>query len=237
MQIELQNVWGGANCQSALYSSKEGFLPISYTFSSGNIYGVVSDFGLGSWALASCVGGRGDCLEGEIFLNRQKINPEALQKYSCFIGEKIFDPINTKDHLLSAKECIEKALFISKIPYTVQEIKDLFELSDERFERDLNNVSGEIYRISAAIGFAMNKEIFCYPWFNTRDIAVHISINIIKKLKTLNKIILFPTCRASVKYPIRKEFDHVINLHNYFSTYYNLRLTERIKMKMKKSGW
>ena len=236
ISVKLNNLMCGANCQSQIYSSKESFLPMTYQFFGANIYGLISDFGCGSWAMATCLGGRCDPIEGDIFLNDKKISDNELLKYSCFVGENTFDEINSKDDLLSAKACIEKALEISKLPYSVQEIKNLFGLSDERFERDLNYVSGEIWRISIAVGFALNREIFCYPWLNTHDVSAYLDISNIEELRKHNKIIIIPTCRASLKTSLKKSFDHVIDFHAYSKPYFNIHPEERKKLK-KIKGW
>lgn len=226
----------GAFCESQLYSSKESFPSMTYQFSGANTYGLISDFGRGSWAMATCLGGRCEPVEGEIFINDKKINCYELQKYACFIGENTFNEINSADNNLSAKDCIEKALEISKLPYSVKDIKNLFALSDERFVRDLNHVSGEIWRISIAVGFALGRDIFCYPWFNTHDMSAYIDIDCINTLKNNNKIIIIPACRAALKIPIKKSFDYVINFHKYTEPYFNIHPEERKKSKRIK-GW
>lgn len=137
---------------------------------------------------------------------------------------------------MSANECIQKALEISKLSFTVEDIKRLFKLSDERFNRDLNSVSGEIYRISIAIGFALNKEVFCYPWINTHDSSRIVDSKDIEVLRKNNKIILIPTCRASQKTPLKKVFNYIINFHSYNESYFNLDIAERKKLK-KLKGW
>lgn len=222
MVVKLDDFTCKAECFSQIYSSKESFSPITYQFFSSHIYGLISDFGRGSWALATCLGGRGEAVNGNIYLNNEKINCSELQRYSCFVGENIFDGVNSKDNLLSAKICIEKALNISKLPYSVQEIKNLFRLSDERFERDLHYVSGEIWRISIAVGFALNREIFCYPWLNTHDVAAYLDFEDIEMLKKHNKIILIPTCRAALKTSLKKLFTDIINFHVYNKQYFNI---------------
>jgi hypothetical protein len=57
--------------------------------------------------------------DGEVYLNGELIMGNDLSKSSCFISENQFDGINSSDDLLSAKECIEKALKISKLPYAL----------------------------------------------------------------------------------------------------------------------
>lgn len=206
IELQLNDFQDGADCKSILFTSKEAFARITRKFTCGNAYGFVSDFGCGSWGLVTCLGGRCEDPEGEILLNQKTINCNELINYSCFISEKIFKGINTEDDLLSAKECIEKALQISKLPYSVQEIKAMFGLSDERFERNLNYVGVEIWIISMAIGFAYGKYIFCFPWLNERDVHMlykpHINI-----LKRNGKIVLIP---SSQKKLLKKICDHLI---------------------------
>jgi hypothetical protein len=88
----------------------------------------------------------------------------------------------------------------------------MFELSDERFERDLDHVSGEIFRITAAIGFAEGKEIFCWPWRNAHEPGF--DPRVAKTLRDNGKIVLVPTCRSIMKSPLKKAFDHVIDFHD-----------------------
>ena len=227
---------GYAVCQSNVYSSKESFLPISYTFSGGNIYGLISDFGRGSWALATCLGGKGEWIEGDVLLNNTKIIGQELLQLSCFVGEKILCDTRSDNSCLSAKMCIDRALKISGLNYTTLEIKNLFSLSDERFERDMNCVGKEIWRISTAIGFALNKEIFCYPWLNTHDVVECIDESMICILKRFHKIVIIPLCRAALNTSIKKSFDNIINFHDYQQSCFQIHPEERKRLS-KIKGW
>lgn len=214
--ITLEHFMSGASCCSRLYSSKEGFLPITYSFLPGHCYGFFGDFGRGCWALATCLGGRGDePASGKIYWNGDEIDRSEMQAHSCFAGENIVDSIDDPHNPLTANECIQCALHRSQLPYSVTDIKSLFRLSDERFDRDLRYVSGEIWRISIAIGFALNRELFCYPWMNVRDAKEQLDAEIIEVLKAHQKIIVIPTCRAVLKTPFKKVFDHTIDFHSY----------------------
>lgn len=235
--IELNNFMGSAYCCSQLYSSKEGFLPITYKFSHGNIYGLVSDFGCGSWALSTSLGGRcEEVLQGSVCVNGHKSSCDELKNYSCFIGEGNIWGINTENDSVTVKECIQRALEISGLPFTAAQIKSLFGLSDERYNRSLEYVSGEIYKISIAVGFALDKKVFCYPWMNTHDVSRYIDISDIMLLKKYDKIVLIPTCRASLKTPICKSFDYTVNFHSYEKKYFCLNSAERKRLKSIK-GW
>lgn len=199
-----------ACCVSQLFQSKESFVEFSYDFSSGNTYGIVSDFGCGSWSLVTCLGGRGrdEYAYGEVLLDGKTASPAERRRESAFIGESVFDGINSPSEPLSPRGCIEKALQLSGLPYSPSDIKEIFQLSDERYERDLRYVSGEIGRISIAVSFALGKSIFCFPWSNEHDImnVLHLS-KIIDFLKKSNKIVLIPTSQE--KY-VKKISDHII---------------------------
>ncbi len=194
-------------CKSSLYQSKESFLKINYTFHAGNIYGLISDFGCGSWGTVSCLGGRfSKHYTGQIIINNGEISPINLAHHSAFVGEHIIDSINSPENLLTPKECIEKSLTISKLPFSIVEIKDMFGLSDERFVRNLEYVSGEINRISIAINFALGRDVFCFPWLNEHSI-LNVSIPILNILRKYKKTILIPTSQQS---QAKKFSDHLI---------------------------
>lgn len=198
-----------ANCKSNLFQCRESFAQVNYDFKCGNVYGIVSDFGCGSWGLVNCVGGRTESeqwLTGMVSVDNVVVTPKEMRDYSAFVGEKIYAGINDLCEQMSARECIEKALKISNQPFNVSDIKNMFNLSDERFERNLEYVSGEINRISIAVNFALGKEIFCFPWLNEHEI-INIPISILNILKKHNKIILIPT---SQKNYVKKFSKHII---------------------------
>lgn len=200
-----------AECKSLSFQSRESFLPITYEFKPGNVYGLISDFGCGSWGLTTCVGGRTTKqYSGKVLLNETEIAADELGKYACFVSENIYTDLNSQQELSTPRECIERALSISSQPYSVNQIKSLFCLSEERFERPLSYVSGEIWLISMAINFALGKQIFCYPWLNAIDITrfdVAYRHGIIKLMKDAGKIVLVPSSQKKV---LRKYCDHTI---------------------------
>ena len=205
--IQCVDFQDGVSCVSSLFQSKEGFLKLNYSFLSGNVYGIVSDFGCGSWGLVTCLGGRvSEYYIGQMLINGTAAPPGDLLLYAAFIGENVYEGINSKRDILSPRKCIERALSISGQNYTVDEIKRMFLLSDERFERDLNYVSGEIDRISIAVNFALGKDIYCFPWLNEHDIC-NVSKEILRILKEHEKIVLIPT---SQKRQVKRLSDHLI---------------------------
>ena len=212
-RIELINFQSTAECYCDWQYSRETFLPISYSFEKGNVYGFCSDFGCGSWGLATCLSGYGkDDYSGEFYLNNRKTSPKEISKYesSCFIPKKIFGSIDLEENTLTTKDCIEKALNTSGEPYSLEEIKSIFCLSDERFNRPIDYISGEIWLVSLAVNFSLGKEIFCYPWLNSQNIfrfKVAYDLNIIDFLVEKGKIVFLP---SSQKKFLKKYCTHMI---------------------------
>lgn len=192
--IRYQNT---AHCSSMDMSCKESFLETTYTFMKGNVYGLISDFGCGSWALATCLGGCGDdCETGEIRINGQAAVTHQLQQYSAFIPEESFTEKPFVDSRRTVRECIQNALTKSRMNLSVNEIKDMFHLSDARFDRTLDCISGEIWLASLAIQFSSGKDIFCFPWMNAVSISRIVGLyrmGILYALKKNGKIVLIPT--------------------------------------------
>lgn len=209
--IKLEKYQNIANCRTDYQFCRKSFLSITYQFEKNNVYGLVSDFGCGSWGLVTCIGGRAEERgKGKILLNDKEILSNELSVYSAFVTEKIFPEINSSENLMTVKECIQKALEISGQEYSAEEIKSIFRLSDERFDRPLEYVSGEIWLISMAINFALGKQIFCYPWLNERDInrfEIAYELGVIDYLRERGKIILVPTSQKRIA---KKLCDHII---------------------------
>lgn len=209
--IKLFNFQGVANCKDINRQSTESFLKINYLFESGNSYGLISDFGLGSWGLATAIGGRcAPDYSGNIFIDGNKVTISDMSKVSCFVRENLFEGINSEQDLMSPKKCIENALDISHLDFSFTQIKKMFFLSDERFEKNLSLSSGEIWTISIAVNFALGKDVFIYPWLNVLDFDVydiHCKLGIIDLLKRYGKIVIAPSSKDK---RIKKLCDHKI---------------------------
>ena len=189
--IQLNNVMGFANCRNQSYSSSEGFPKITMKLWSGKAYGVLGEYGLGAWGLVNCIGGAGELISGEILVDGNPITKETLFQRTCFVSE--MPNVAGLSEEKTVRETIEVALQTSKQPYSAMGIKELFELSDERFDREISQISGEIRQVSMAVGFAFGKDIFCYPWLISNQISRYLSQKAIHILREHNKLILIPT--------------------------------------------
>lgn len=77
----------------------------------------------------------------------------------------------------------------------VNGIRDLFCISDFRYDRRLTGVGNEIFKCLSAIGYAGNKSIYCFPWLSKRvvnSLGKNLSF-VFKILSYLNKIVILPT--------------------------------------------
>jgi ABC-type sugar transport system ATPase subunit len=169
-------------------------MEFSLTLESGKAYAFISDFCYGSWGAVNCIGGNGDVdVNSKICIDSNKVHIEKLQKISCYITEIS----NLKSVFLgnqTPKNCIQYAIRKKLTNHSLSDIKELFSLTNERFNRPLKYVSGEIFPISLAINYALGKKIFCFPWLGELEInRIESLLPIINFLKSEDRIILIPS--------------------------------------------
>ncbi len=77
---------------------------------------------------------------------------------------------------------------------TPENIRDMFHINSERFNRTLVGVGNEIFRSMAAIGFCHEKQVFCFPWLSKKRFNYyHGNItDVLNILESLGKIIILP---------------------------------------------
>lgn len=207
--VKLFNITGGGDCNLFNYGCmRDVIYPFSCEFRSRNIYGIIDEFGNGGWALTTILTGKNKCDQGKIQINNKFIRSEDIFKYSCYVG----DDLGMKNRLtrqpFSVREQIEYGIH-QEVSFCndVEEIKKKFGLSEERFNRNIKHTSGERWKSSMAIGYANGKNIYCFPWMNTRYI-IHLEEHIrlcVKTLLEVDAIIIIPTCRQTTLLKISKE--------------------------------
>jgi hypothetical protein len=128
----------------------------------------------------------------EFYINDKKTTIDEILKYSCYIDHKVYPLFSSSK---TVKNLIKKGLKKSKLPYSVDEIEELFELTKDRVERPIRQVGNERFRSMGAIGFAFGKEIFCFPWLSDKMFKYYMyNMNFLSDLfGKLNKIAIFPT--------------------------------------------
>lgn len=167
--ITLYDVTGGFNCTLENYGSMRDTIGhFSYNFKPG-IYIFEGECATGGWALSTILSGKDKLIQGQIRIDDKIVCNKELQKYGCYVGEdaglkKWFGLVD-----MSVLEQIEYGIK-NKLSYSnsVEEIKRIFKLSDERIKRKIKYFSGERWKASMAIGYALGKRIYCFPWMNSK---------------------------------------------------------------------
>lgn len=168
--ITLCDVTGGFESKLENYGKiRDTIGHFSYIFKSG-IYVIEGECTIGGWALSTLLSGREKLTSGQILIDNEIVSCKELQKYSCYVGEdsglkKWFGIMH-----MSVSEQIKYGIKKGLTNDSVDEIKNKFKLSDGRFDRRMKYFSGERWRASMAIGYALGKRIYCFPWISGKFI-------------------------------------------------------------------
>ena len=102
--------------------------------------------------------------EPTVFIDGDKSSLEELAKISCYI-DKSNTSLFSKQ---TVRRRIENALKKTRMDYTPEDVKELFGLDDQRFERPVIYCGNEALRAMCAISFCEGKKVFCFPWFSKK---------------------------------------------------------------------
>lgn len=184
-----------------------------YTFHSGKIYGIVGECGSGGWGISYILCGRGWPKECKIKINGKEVNQGELEKVGWYVGEGV----RRRKHFFqekSVKKQIEGGIRKSKVS-SVEDVIRKFHLTPERLSVRLSVLSWERWRASAAIGYAHNCKIFCFPWLNTcylNNMITNSRLDIFSDiLKQEGNIIIIPTEKQGT---IEMIADEIIEINN-----------------------
>lgn len=165
----LKNITGGFNCALENYGNMRDTIGcFSYKFKSG-IYVLEGDCATGGWALSTVLAGKDKFMKGEVWIDNNLISVDELKKYTCYVGE---DAGLRKFLGVKSMTVAEQIQYGIKKGFSycdnIEDLKSKFGLSSGRFNRQIKYCSGERWRVSMAIGYAMGKSIYCFPWVNKR---------------------------------------------------------------------
>ena len=167
----------------------------SFEFHTGNLYGVIGEFGNGGAALSCGITGNTDYYEGRVYIDNQESSMEYIIENSWYVGLDLKNTGKLFKKKQTVRQQIEYGIHNFKQESDVGKIQSIFNISDERIDRSIKYVSGERWKASAAIGYANGRKIFCYPWMNSRDIE-HLKeqlFDVIKYLTDSGCIVIIPT--------------------------------------------
>lgn len=212
--VTLSKVTGGFECNLENYGAmRDTISNFDYQFKSGT-YVLQGECATGGWALSMLLAGKDKVQSGQIIMEDKKLNINDLQMRTCYVGE---DAGLKKCCGLLSMSVEEQILYGIKrrLSYdeNVESIKSKFGLSDQRFNRKIKYMSGERWKASMAIGYALGKEIYCFPWMNSKTIRkLERCLRIcIPSLQLVDAIIIIPTTYANVLDDIISDYS-IVNL-------------------------
>lgn len=195
-RIEIK-IGGYIDCKSMFYSVADVFnSEAPYKFSAGinRLYGEIDSgvFGI-SYLISMYNSVNKDLIYGQPEANvDENIVPlSELTKYACYLDES-YPLFKTRK---SVRKMVSLGLKKNKSIENCEQLRDMFMISKDRFERPLYGVGNERFKAMAAIAYAFNKEIFCFPWLskNRFDYFRRNMTDLLDILASLNKIVIVPT--------------------------------------------
>ena len=127
----------------------------------------------------------------DILTDNYKIKPLDFSKCCCYLDEEYYPMFSSRRQTVRA--LIQKGVnkYQNK---SVDEIIDLFELTQERLDRPIYCVGNERFRAMSAIALANMKEVFCFSWLSKKMFHYYENniLPCVEALKKENKFIILP---------------------------------------------
>lgn len=157
---------GTVNCRSRFYSAFSGFPYLKtfhFTVGKNVLYEEIDS---GAWALCYAMSMYGIdkeiqiTNEPDIRLNGNLCTLSELAPHCCYMDPLY--PLFSKK--ISVKQAVEHGIKRNSLPYYAENLRVLFKIDKDRYERPLSGMGNEIFKAMGAIGVAEDKDIFCFPW-------------------------------------------------------------------------
>ena len=194
-KLTISNFNGYFLCESSFYSAYDVASSTDYTFFNG-INQLNGEIDCGIWAVSYYLSMyKKKSIKfiisdpPQIQIDNAPISIEMLLDRSVYMDKSY--------PLFSTRKTI-KSIIADKIKYnsdySYEDIRNLFLMDKERFDRPLTGVGNEIFNAMGAIGYTYGKDIFCFPWLSkNRFESYHLHLkNTLKTLESLNKIVILP---------------------------------------------
>ena len=186
----------------------------SHSFVGGKIYGLVGECGSGGWGISSLLCGKELKKRCRVFINGVQFSQNELKETGWYVGEGI-ERKQCFFKEMSVIEQIRHGLRISKKCDEDELIKS-FRLTDKQLKMKISDLGSERWEISAVIGYAHNRNIFCFPWMNTgyyNDLMMNTGIErCLEILKREGNIVIIPVGKRE---PLDTIADEIIVMKNH----------------------
>lgn len=182
----------------------------TFQFEKGKSYGILCEIGEGGGGISWLLSGREEIEEEEITVFGRKYSQGERVQEGWFI---------TGIGISGMNKTLEKELKIalkqSGLGLSVDDIVEKFGLTPERLKVKMRHFSWEGWRASVAIGYAMGKQIFCFPWLNP-ELLMEMVLSTaycfyVDKLKKEDAIVIVP---SSDRRALEEMTDEIIQLDN-----------------------
>ena len=172
-ELTIENFHGHFICKELYNRIQSTCDRLSYQFQNG-VYVLAGEIDSGGWAFASSL-----CQNNTNFLGSDtviKFNGGIMSladmiEISCDLS---YEPVESeRENEKGIRQKIAEGIEKYNLNYSLEEIKELFFIADERFDRPVHCVGNERYRCNAAVGYTNGKKIFCFPWLSKKMTAYH----------------------------------------------------------------
>ena len=191
-------VSGFVRCRSAFYTAQDSLCSqTACEFHVGTNW-LRGEIDSGIWAMSYLLSMYGNQSEDFILhrLENVLVNGTALMAlkdlmpYTCYMDGSY--PLFSSKY--TVEELVKEGLRCFRGSSSAEDVRRLFSLDEERFQRPLSKNGNEKYRAMAAIGYCHGKQIFCFPWMSAaRFASLHANITeAINALAQLGKIVIVP---------------------------------------------
>lgn len=142
----------------------------SYTFKPG-AYALIGQIDNGGWAFAYSLAAKSkkDLViedSATFAVNGQSASLDQVRSLAHYVGH--YKTRETRFRHLTAKSMLEKAMRKGQPAFSMEQLKEMLGITEERYRRPLPYTGNEAWRITAAEGLALGKQIFCYPWMSNQ---------------------------------------------------------------------
>ena len=128
--------------------------------------------------------------ESTVKINGNDISLDEFGKYSCYM-DKTYPMFNSKK---SVRALVKQGLKTSGLDFSDEDIRRLFKIDEERFDRQIMQTGNERFKAMTAIGYVFGKTVFCFPWLSKKRFdGFHLNLSELPDiLESLGKIVIFP---------------------------------------------
>ena len=127
----------------------------------------------------------------EIKVNNVGVSLDEFSDYTCYMDETVYPLFKSK---ASVRRLVSLGIKKYNLNCTPEEVRNLFHIDEERFERPIKGVGNERFRAMAAIGYTHGKQVFCFPWLSKmRFDGYHGHMtDLLEVLERLNLVVILP---------------------------------------------